>query len=182
MFLTQPGCHYIINWKNCWSEVTLVLRPCPKPCPAPAIPVGARWRSLPRVKPRGTQPGSGRLPTSDGHRHVCWGLPERGGGLWGPGQPRSTCASKNSLVFYSWDETWSLSNPAEVFPRDERGFLRACNKTNCWRQNNETGSMSSSSGSSEVNSLKIAIFHPPASHQNISKTDIKQPATNHAGT
>jgi len=60
-----------------------------------------------------------------------------------------------------------------------RIFSRACNRTNCWRQNNKTGNLSSSSGSSEVKSLKIAIFHPTTSHQNISKTDIKRPATNH---
>lgn len=63
-----------------------------------------------------------------------------------------------------------------------RIFSRACNKANCWRQNNRTGSMSSSCGSAEANPLKIAIFHPTASHQNISKTDIKRPATNHSGT
>lgn len=144
-----------------------------------------RWRSSPRVKPRCLHP---RHPARLWRAPHVGQAPPRvpgpagaGRGLLGPGRPRSACTSKHSLVLYCREEAHRCLTQWRRF-LGMRIFLRACNKTNCWRQNNKTGSLSSSSGSSEVNSLKMAIFHPTASHQDISKTDIKRSATNHPET
>lgn len=110
LLLAQLGCHYTTHWKSCWSQVTSVLGPSPKPCPAP---VSARQSSL-RGKPCCCHAGHrARLPTWDGH----WG--QGGRQLPGPGWSPSSCESNPSLVLSGWDEAQLLSDPMEMFLRYE---------------------------------------------------------------
>lgn len=169
LLLAQLGCHYIIHGKSWCSQVTSVLGPSPKPCPAPVSAGESPLRGKPCCFHAGHR---ARLPTWDGH---WW--------HWGRGsQGHIPPVRAIPALFYLAGMRLSCCLTQWRCFRGMRIFSRACNKANCWRQNNKTGSLSSSSGSAEANALKIAIFYPTASHRNISKTDTKRPATNHPGT
>lgn len=140
-------------------------QPSPGALPAPAAPACAHGElspAKPHSRARGAPPAAGHPTQRD--------LQSRTGAP-GAAAAALTCASTALLRTAGARLGRCLTRWTRFLGM--RIFLRACGKTNCRKENSKTGSLGSSTGSPEVNSLKIAIFHPAASHQNVSKTDRK---------